>query len=108
MNKPAVTFVKSRSRIQNQTEVTAVNHNGELGWISGGSTWTNCTERGNKRNQMTLESVLEQSIQIKTFTKFSLSGRTGTDILHESGTMVVAKIENQYDYVPINSSFLEE
>ena len=63
--KPAVTFVKSRSRIQNQTEVTAVNHNGELGWISSGSTWTNCTERGNKRNQMTLESVLEQSIQLK-------------------------------------------
>ena len=65
MNKPVVTFVKSRSRIQNQTEVTAVNHNGELGWISSGSTWTNCTERGNKRNQTTLESVLEQSIQLK-------------------------------------------
>ena len=24
---------------ENQTEVTAVNHKGELGWISSGSTW---------------------------------------------------------------------
>ena len=93
--KPVVTFVKSHSQVQNQTEVTAVNHNGELGGISSGSTWTNCTERGNKRNQMTLESVLEQSIQIEPSQKFSLAGRTGTDILHKSGKMVVAMIKNQ-------------
>ena len=62
--KPAVTFVKSHSQRQNQTEVTAVNHRGELGQISSGSIWINCTERDTKRNQMTLESVLEQSIQI--------------------------------------------
>ena len=104
----AVTFVKSRSQMQKQAEVTAVNHKGELGGISGGSTWTNCTERGNKRNQMTLESVLEQSIQIEPSQKFSLAGKTGTEILHESGKMVVAKIETNDEYVPTNSSFLEE
>ena len=35
------------------------------------------------------------------------SGRKGTEILHESGIMVVAKKRTNYIKVPTNPSFLE-